>query len=88
LDAFTSVMPDGRLELREGYAEVGDVREGDSYLGSELAEPGRDDVPNLDRVERLADATHWVYHDEAERVNELLIDFFAPARSTQNRQTT
>src|SRR6516162_3013998 len=26
LDAFTSLMPDGRLELREGYAEVGDVR--------------------------------------------------------------
>jgi epoxide hydrolase 4 len=26
-----------------------------------------------------ADASHWVHHDEAERVNELLIDFFAPA---------
>ena len=49
----------------------------DSYLGSELAEPDRDDVPNLDRVERLADASHWVHHDEAERVNQLLIDFFA-----------
>ena len=36
-----------------------------------------DDVPNLDRVERLADASHWVHHDEAERVNQLLIDFFA-----------
>jgi hypothetical protein len=23
----------------------------------------------------LADASHWVHHDEAERVNELLIDF-------------
>ena len=33
----------------------------------------------LDRVERLADASHWVHHDEAERVNELLIDFFGPA---------
>jgi epoxide hydrolase 4 len=53
--------------------------EGDSYLGSDLAEPDRDDVPNLDRVERLADASHWVHHDEAERVNELLIDFFASA---------
>jgi len=28
-------------------------------------------------VERLADASHWVHHDEAERVNQLLIDFFA-----------
>jgi pimeloyl-ACP methyl ester carboxylesterase len=51
--------------------------ERDSYLGSDLAEPHRDDVPNLDRVERLADASHWVHHDEAERVNQLLIDFFA-----------
>jgi pimeloyl-ACP methyl ester carboxylesterase len=50
--------------------------EGDSYLGSDLAEPHRDDVPNLDRVERLADASHWVHHDQAERVNQLLIDFF------------
>ena len=39
--------------------------ERDSYLGSDLAEPDRDDVPNLDRVERLADASHWVHHDEA-----------------------
>ena len=45
-----------------------------------LAEPHHDDVPNLDRVERLPDASHWVHHDEAERVNELLIDFFGPAR--------
>jgi pimeloyl-ACP methyl ester carboxylesterase len=51
--------------------------ERDSYLGAELAEPEHDDVPNLDRVERLPDASHWVHHDEAKRVNELLIDFFA-----------
>ena len=50
----------------------------DRYLGPELAEPEHDDVPNLDRVERLPDASHWVHHDEAERVNQLLIDFFAP----------
>ena len=25
-------------------------------------------MPNLDRVERLPDASHWVHHDEAERV--------------------
>jgi epoxide hydrolase 4 len=50
--------------------------ENDSYLGSELAEPDREDVPNLDRVERLPDASHWVHHDQADRVNQLLIDFF------------
>jgi len=42
-------------------------------------------VPNLDRVERLPDASHWVHHDEAERVNQLLIDFFAPALPAKNR---
>jgi pimeloyl-ACP methyl ester carboxylesterase len=41
----------------------------DRFLGPELAEPDHDDVPNLDRVERLPDASHWVHHDEAERVN-------------------
>jgi epoxide hydrolase 4 len=50
--------------------------EQDSYLGSDLAEPEHDDVPNLDRVERLPGASHWVHHDEAERVNQLLSDFF------------
>jgi pimeloyl-ACP methyl ester carboxylesterase len=57
----------------------------DNYLGTDLAEPEHDDVPNLDRVERLPGASHWVHHDEAERVNQLLIDFFAPALPTERR---
>jgi epoxide hydrolase 4 len=56
----------------------------DRYLGPELAEPEHDDVPNLDRVERLPDASHWVHHDEHERVNQLLTDFFAPAQPATN----
>jgi epoxide hydrolase 4 len=52
----------------------------DRYLGPTLAEPDRNDVPNLDRVVRLPNASHWVHHDEAERVNQLLIDFFSPVR--------
>jgi pimeloyl-ACP methyl ester carboxylesterase len=56
----------------------------DHYLGPELAEPDHDDVPSLDRVERLPDASHWVHHDEAERVTQLLIDFFAPALPVKN----
>ena len=126
----TSLPSDVGIELREGYATVGDqslhyveawsqpgaaagminyyrasVRqsqkeaaaklrpisaptlviwgERDSYLGHDLAEPERDDVPNLERVERLPDASHWVHHDASERVTQLLTDFFAPARSTQ-----
>ena len=51
--------------------------ERDRYLSSELAEPEPEDVPNLDRVVRLADASHWVQHDQPDRVNELLIEFFA-----------
>jgi pimeloyl-ACP methyl ester carboxylesterase len=57
----------------------------DSYLGEDLAEPDHDDVPGLDRVERLPDASHWVHHDAADRVTQLLIDFFAPARPAQNQ---
>ena len=53
--------------------------ERDRYLSPDLAEPDHDDVPNLDRVERLPDASHWVHHDAAERVNQLLTGFFAPA---------
>jgi epoxide hydrolase 4 len=56
----------------------------DRYLGPELAEPDHDDVPNLDRVERLPDASHWVHHDEHERVNQLLTDFFAPTPPAKN----
>jgi|Tabmets5t2r1_1033131.scaffolds.fasta_scaffold34628_2 hypothetical protein len=29
--------------------------------------------------------SHWVHHDEPERVTQLLIDFFAPALPTENR---
>jgi pimeloyl-ACP methyl ester carboxylesterase len=52
----------------------------DRFLGRKLAQPEHDDVPNLDRVERLPNASHWVHHDEAERVNELLVDFFSRSR--------
>ena len=53
--------------------------QGDRYLGPKLAEPHHEDVPNLDRVERLPKASHWVHHDEAERVNELLVEFLVPS---------
>jgi epoxide hydrolase 4 len=53
--------------------------ERDSVLGPELAEPDRADVPNLERVERFPEASHWVQHDERERVSALLAEFFAKA---------
>ena len=51
--------------------------ERDRYLGAELADPDRADVPNLERVARLPDASHWVQHDEPELVGRLLIEFFS-----------
>jgi epoxide hydrolase 4 len=49
----------------------------DRHLGAELAEPERADVPNLVRVVRLPEASHWVHQDEPGRVSELLVDFFS-----------
>jgi epoxide hydrolase 4 len=46
-----------------------------------MAEPEHDDVPSLERVERLPDASHRVHHNNAERVNQLLTSFFPPAES-------
>jgi pimeloyl-ACP methyl ester carboxylesterase len=51
--------------------------ERDRYLGAELAEPDPADVPNVERVVRLPNGSHWVQHDEPERVNQLLAEFFA-----------
>jgi len=54
--------------------------ERDRYLEADLAEPERADVPNLERVVRLPEASHWVHQDEPARVSQLLIDFFADSR--------
>jgi len=62
--------------------------EGDRYLGPELAEPEHDDVPGLDRVERLCGASHWVHQDEAGHVNRLLTDFFAPPCQPRTEQAS
>jgi pimeloyl-ACP methyl ester carboxylesterase len=51
----------------------------DRHLRHQLAEPRRADVPHLDRVVRLPDASHWVQNDEPEQVSRLLAEFFAPA---------
>jgi pimeloyl-ACP methyl ester carboxylesterase len=47
----------------------------DRYLSAQLTEDLGRWVPDL-RVERIADASHWVQNDAPERVNRLLIDFF------------
>ena len=48
--------------------------ERDRFILPELAEPPAELVPNL-RVVRLPRASHWVQHDDPERVNRLLLEF-------------
>ena len=49
--------------------------EKDRFLSGRLAEPSRLWVPNLLRVERLPNASHWVAEDRPLEVNTLLLDF-------------
>jgi len=50
----------------------------DQFLGSEMAQPSVDYCVD-GRLERIDNATHWVQHDEPDRVNRLLLDFIARA---------
>ena len=73
-----------RARLRREPAELAPVTaptlviwgERDRHLGAELAQPHAADVPNLERVVRIPTASHWVAHDEPERVSQLLVEFF------------
>ena len=56
--------------------------EKDRFLSRRLAEPPRLWVPNLLRVERLPDASHWVAEDSPREVNTLLIDFLRSPLTT------
>jgi pimeloyl-ACP methyl ester carboxylesterase len=49
--------------------------ERDRFLSRKLAEPPRLWVPNLLRVERLREASHWVAEDRPVEVNTLLLNF-------------
>ncbi|MBX3414353.1 MAG: alpha/beta hydrolase [Pirellulales bacterium] len=48
----------------------------DRFLGRELAQPSID-LCDQGRLEFIEEATHWVQHEEPERVNRLLLDFLA-----------
>ena len=67
-EAYRGVIPADRW--REPYMP-------EHQLEREIAEPRRTDVPNFERLVRVAGASHWVQHDEPERVSEVLIGFFA-----------
>jgi pimeloyl-ACP methyl ester carboxylesterase len=48
----------------------------DGFLGREMAEPSIARCTR-GRLELVDEASHWVQHEEPERVNRLLLDFFA-----------
>ena len=50
--------------------------ERDKHLGAELAQPHARDVPGLQRVVRLPEASHWTPVDAPDEVSQLLVDFF------------
>jgi epoxide hydrolase 4 len=54
--------------------------ERDRSLSRRLAEPASLWVPNLLRVKRLPDASHWVAEDRPQEVNTLLLDFLRSPR--------
>lgn len=48
----------------------------DRFLGRELAQPSID-LCDEGRLVFFDDATHWLHHEEAERVSSLMLEFFA-----------
>lgn len=48
----------------------------DRFLGEELAQPSLD-LCDHGRLARIEEATHWLQHEEPERVNALIGDFFS-----------
>jgi pimeloyl-ACP methyl ester carboxylesterase len=59
--------------------------ERDRFLSRRLAEPPHLWVPNLVRVKRLPDASHWVAEDRPLEVNTLLLDFLRSPFVTLSR---
>jgi hypothetical protein len=51
-----------------------------NYYRSPYERRPRKPKPRSHRVGRLPDASHWVHHDDAERVNQLLTSFFGAAQ--------
>ncbi len=48
----------------------------DRFLGKEMAQPSIDRCSD-GRLVFLEEATHWLQHEEPERVNSLLLDFLS-----------
>ena len=46
----------------------------DEFLGREMAQPSLD-LCDDGRLVFIEEATHWVQHEEPDRVNDLIVDF-------------
>ena len=46
----------------------------DKFLGREMAQPSLD-LCDDGRLVFIEEATHWVQHEEPDRVNDLIVDF-------------
>jgi epoxide hydrolase 4 len=53
----------------------------DLALGEHLVEPSIE-MCDHGRVEQIEEATHWVQHEEAERVNQLILDFVGEGKGS------
>ena len=83
--AYRSMLNWYRSMLQKPPKSSGSVRitvptmliwgEKDKFLGKEMAQPSID-LCDDGRLVFIKEASHWVQHEEAERVNELLESFF------------
>ena len=51
----------------------------DKFLGREMAQPSLD-LCDDGRLVFIEEATHWVQHEEPDRVNDLIVDFLGKYR--------
>lgn len=89
-DAFTSMLNWYRANARFQPSITEDSRvhvptlliwgKNDLALGEYLVEPSIE-LCDQGRVEVFEEATHWVQHEEAERVNQLILDFLKEGNS-------
>ena len=56
----------------------------DQFLNRELAAASADRCDD-GRLVLIEEATHWVQHEEPDRVNRLLLDFLEPSKRGETR---
>jgi len=88
--AFTAMVNWYRANFWRGLGEMGAEKIAtpalmiwgarDKFIGREAAQPSVDLCAD-GRLELIEEATHWVHHEEPERVNRLLVEFLGENRA-------